>query len=423
MLIGWATPFNYRSAIGKFSLSVANELVERGHEVVILRTETGPELELAPLKSDLQVVSCHEADFSRFDELVMNFGNHAPYHSQCIPVLGERAPFGIFHDAEMKDFAWGLAHRHGLNLPSLPGYDGATETWEEGSLVSPGSAPLLASMAAMCWGAMVHAPHYFGVISDHCPGPVGVASLCYPDPGEKRTLAALAAKPIKVTIFGVITEHKQPGRAMRALAQLVGEFGSIELHLAGAIEDRLKFELNELATGLGIQPPVYHGYLSDEDLQSTIEASSIVLVLRFPVTEGGSASLATALYRGRPIIVADIAAYSMVPDNLVKKVSYGEDPTDLASAMRDILRDPEGAHLTASRATDWAEREFQATRYCDALLEALTQRERFAGLAQLARRSAGALTTSSGEHDVAAVHRFAEAMDWLHSAGEGSDAK
>lgn len=415
MLIGWATPFNYRSAIGKFSRAVAEELRERGHEPVIVRLETGSELALSELETDLPVVCAQDVATDSFDQLVVNFGNHAPYHSQCVSLLAARSPLGVFHDAELRDFEWGLCHRHGIEIPRLHGERPVERTASRGELVAPEARPLLGAMAAMCWGAVVHGPHYREAVADHCPGPVEVIPLCYPDPGARRT-ASLPSGGRRVIIFGIINEHKQPRRVLRAIAALKERLGPIELHLAGAIEDRYRSTLLAEVEQLGIEPPVMHGYVSDERLQDLIESAHAVCILRYPVTEGGSASLVTALYRQRPIIIADIASYSMVPDNLAFKVSYGQDVDDVADALAKIFKDPGAADAIAKEACAWAEGRFSAHAYVDALLPVLEDGSRSAALAQLARDLVPAITDPEDQLMTATIDDVADVLDWFDTS-------
>lgn len=416
MRIGWATPFNYRSAIGKFSLAVANELQSRGHQVEILRTESGAELELAPLTSDLSVTSCHDSDVRAFDTLIVNFGNHVPYHAQVIPLLAQRSAFGIFHDAEMRDFEWGLEAHHRQQIPTLLGFQRAELADLTNSLVATDAQSLLATLGAMCWGAMVHAPHYREVLTQFCPGSVSMANLCYPDPGVRRNLQALPGDRKQVVIFGVINEHKQPKRLMRALAALRPRYGPIDLHLAGAAEDYYQAELHAFADELGIERPTLHGYVSDEELQDLVEGSHAVAVLRYPVTEGGSASLATALYRGRPTIVCDVASYSLVPDRLVSKVAYGQESEDLAEALAAIFDKPEEAQSRALQARGWADEAFAAATYADELLDALVERPRFETVQDLALQAISAAREPTGKIDHHALIQMATAIDWFDQA-------
>ncbi len=414
MRIGWATPFNIRSAIGKFSRIVCEELQARGHEVEVIRVETGIERELEGLECDLPVVDAAGSAVGDYDALIVNFGNHAPYHAQVVSLLAERAPLGIFHDMEMRDFGWGLEHRHGMHLPHLLGVEDELADNDLSDMVNSDARPLLATLAAMTCGAVIHGPHYRDTIAAFCPGPVELIPLCFPDPGTARA-AELPRRGRRVTIFGVINDNKQPRRVLEALALLRPRLGPVELHLAGAVEDRVRKALSAQAKRLGLKSPFFHGYVSDEALQDIIENSHAVCCLRYPVTEGGSASLVTALYRARPLIVSNIASYSMVPDELVFKISYGEDPQDLAEALTEIFSKPDEAGARAVKARDWASDRFSAPAYVDALEPLLRSIGSHASLAKTARDLVPAITTPSHEPMIVAVNAFAEVLDWMEA--------
>ncbi len=415
MRIGWATPFNVRSAIGKFSRAVGEELDARGHEVEIIRVESGDELELEGVDCDLPIVDAASCNVDDYDVLIVNFGNHAPYHAQVGALLAQRAPLGIFHDMEMRDFEWGLLHRHSLRFPRLVGVEAELKGESLSDLVDPEARPTLATLAAMTCGAIIHGPHYRETIAAYCPGPVEVIPLCFPDTGTERA-ASFPSPGRRVTIFGVINDNKQPGRVLEALARIQPRLGQVDLHLAGAVEDRVRRALSDQAKRLGLKSPVFHGYVSDGALQAIIENSHAICCLRYPVTEGGSASLVTALFRARPLIIADIASYSMVPDALAYKISYGNDPLDLAEALMDIFTNPGAADAKAVKARDWASGRFSAGSYVDALEPLLRSIGSHASLARTARDLVPAITTPSHEPMLVAVNAFAEVLDWMEAS-------
>jgi glycosyltransferase involved in cell wall biosynthesis len=436
MRIGWATPFNVRSAIGKYSRMVCEELQLRGYEVDIIRTESGAELDEEALEVDLEVIDAAAADVDRYDALIVNFGNHAPYHAGMLHLFGKRAPIGIFHDMEMRDFEWGMTHRHALTIPRMIGVVQDLAGTSHSDMVDPANRPLLATLAAMTCGAVLHGPHYRETIAHFCPGPVAIIPLCYPNAGGEgphgtqgarsepgaqasRRGARPSRAALRVTIFGVINQNKQPDRVIEALALLRPRLADVELHLAGAIDDRERAALSERAAALGIAPPIFHGYVTDRKLQEIIEASHAVCCLRYPVSEGGSASMVTAMYRGRPLIVSDVASYAMVPDDLVSKVSYGKDPGDLAEALLAILSNPERADRRAAEARTWAIDRFSAHAYVDALEPVLRGSQSVALLTRAALQLVPAITTGAHEPLPIAVEGFAEALDWM-DASQGS---
>ncbi len=414
MRIGWATPFNVRSAIGKYSLFVCDELRSRGYQVEVIRTETGPELEMRALDCELQVVEASTCDVRDYDVLAVNFANDAPHHAQILSLLARRAPLGIFHDNEMRSFERDLYSRHHVRLPTLIG--GEHEPAESSNdLVDPAARPILAVLAAMSCGAVVHGPHCRETVSAFCPGPVELIPLCFPDTGKARK-APPRSPGRRVAIFGVITDRKQPQRVLRALAMIRSRVGAIELHLAGECAEDLRASLVEQADELGATRPVFHGYVSDERLQEILEDSHAICCLRYPVTEGSSASLATALYRARPVVISDIASFSLVPDETAHKVSYSEDPQDLADALSRIFATPGVAEKKAANAKKWAAKAFSARSYADALEPLLLSIKNGSSLTHAARKLVPAITTPDHEPMPASVHAFANVLDWMEAS-------
>lgn len=413
MNILWLTPINVRSAIGIFSLEVCNELRARGHHVRIMRIESGPEADLPCLPGDIEILTPASGVPHDVDLIVINYGNHAPYHAGALKIAAEHPALAIFHDAEMRHFEWGMVDRHSLALPRM-GTDTISTLNEDPpeDLVDPGSRPILELLSAMSVGAIVHGPHYQPTIAAACPGPVRVLPLCYPVTGTAR-INDQSDRRLMVTIFGIISPYKQPERLMHAVAQLGEEGMEIIIHFAGPVEEHYRTELIALAEELSIEMPVFHGYLSDDDLMTTLGQSDAICCLRHPVTEGGSASLITALYQGRPMIVPDIASYSMVPDDLILKVSYGEDSEDLVAALRQIFADPEGSRRMAQKAREWAEANYSARAYVDALVpildEAVSDLPVYKAMRQLSEKA----VTPNGEPMTAALISMSRATQEL----------
>jgi glycosyltransferase involved in cell wall biosynthesis len=415
MLIGWATPFNDRSAIGKYSRAVCEQLRERGHQVDIIRIETGPELDMEPLACDLPVVDAAACDPARYDVVAINFGNYLFNHAQALSLLAARDALGIFHDADMRDFDWGLETYLDLRLPRLIGSEHDPELTGADQLIDPQARRLLGALAAMCSGAVVHGPHYRETVASYCPGAVDLIPLCYPDTGTARP-ASPHSPGRRVAMFGMMTDHKQPRRVLHALAALGCDAGPVELHLAGTCDDDYRELLENLADELGVDRPVFHGHLSDEQLRLLLEGSHAICCLRYPVTEGGSASLATALYSGCPVVISDVASFSLVPDDLAYKVSYGDDPQDLAGALRAIFADTKEAGRRAAAAATWARNRFSPCAYVEALEPLLRASEERAMVVRVARRLVPALTTPDHEPMLPAVQHFAGVLDWMEAS-------
>jgi glycosyltransferase involved in cell wall biosynthesis len=294
----------------------------------------------------------------------------------------------------------------------MPGANPTIELSQTGNLVKAEAQPVLASLASMTCAAVVHGPHYHELVAANCPGPVITIPLCYPDTGLSKVIQPLSATR-RVTVFGLIHEQKQPLRVMEALARLRGKVGKVEFHVVGDISDFYRTELVHEAGRLGIQEPVFHGYVTDEHLQALLEQSHAICCLRYPVTEGSSASLITALYRGRPVIVPDVASFGMIPDDLVFKVSYSHDPGDLAQVLETVFSDQSSANARAMRARAWAADRFSAARYINEFEQLIEEAQTSAELARVARAVAPAVMDDQGFPIMAAVEAFAAEISWM----------
>ncbi len=396
MHILWATPFNVKSAIATFSREVCTELSRRGHDVQILRTEGGSAAALPAIACDLPVLRPDTPIPADVDLIVINYGNHAPYHAGALALAASVPALAIFHDAEMRDYFGGMVHRYGTAVPLLPGSPKEALYDDHFDLVAAEARLVLQSLSGMAAGAIVHGSHYLPTVSESCPGRVELIPLCFPDIGAPEP-GPRQPGPIRLTIFGVISRYKQPDRLFEAVALIQQEFGDIEVHLAGDIEPDYRATLVELARELHIAEPIFHGHLSDKALCETLTRSDATCCLRYPVTEGGSASLITALQHGRPLIVSNIASYALVPDGLVSKVPYGADVASLADALRAILADPARANARAIEARTWGRDNLSATAYVDRLEPLMSKALRILPALQACRQLASGICYPNGD--------------------------
>ena len=112
MRILWVTPFNTRSAIGTYSLEVCEELAGRGHDVRIMRAESGTEAHWPSIPTSIPILRPDALVPADIDLVVINYGNHAPYHAGTLRIAAEWPAIAVFHDAEMRHFEWGMQDRH-----------------------------------------------------------------------------------------------------------------------------------------------------------------------------------------------------------------------------------------------------------------------------------------------------------------------
>ena len=103
MKIVWVTPFAKRSAIGRVSEAVTNELAARNHEVLIVRSEH-ERSDVAPAQpSSLPIAWWHDLSprdlAMQNDVIILNFGDNYDFHAGTLAFAESVLCLGIFFGA------------------------------------------------------------------------------------------------------------------------------------------------------------------------------------------------------------------------------------------------------------------------------------------------------------------------------------
>lgn len=113
------------------------------------------------------------------------------------------------------------------------------------------------------------------------------------------------------------------------------------------------------------------GYLSDEDLDTYVCASDLVVNLRFPSVGESSGTLARAFSAGKCCIVNDTAAYSELPRDVVVHLPFVGASAALDSAVCGLIDNPDLREAFGARARAFAQTELSletvAARYAEAI--------------------------------------------------------
>lgn len=379
--IGWATPWNMRSAIAQSGASVAAELAGRGHVVDVIRTETGEYLGLEPRPAPGTIRRLCDADpctlRREYDVIIVNLGDQYGHHGAAMHALPHLGAVAILHDRFYANLMQGA-----LVAPDMcPQLRKAVRLVYGDAAISddqPFWLPLeqmvtersmLEWFAGLAIGAVVHAEHYADAVRSVCPGPVVTIPLAYPDPNF------LTPRPIDNEMTIVTVGHVNQNKCVDRVIMAIASSKELRLHcryrLVGPFEESERDRLLGLARRVGVTGPDFTGWVSDSDLHSEILGADVICCLRNPVLEGGSASAIFGMLSGRPLLVSNHGVYAEMPDDLVFKCQPGEETTEVARHLTSILRDPAAAQARGSRARQYASRHHSASRYVDALLPLL----------------------------------------------------
>src|SRR5262245_61115900 len=118
MKIAWVTPYNTRSAIGRFSRLLAEGLGRKDHEVTIVRSEVPEPSNASDVLPSREVIRwdevCYAPDFwSPFYAVVYNIWEDYPLHAGAIELIQRFPGVVIFHDYFLLDLFCGWREAKG----------------------------------------------------------------------------------------------------------------------------------------------------------------------------------------------------------------------------------------------------------------------------------------------------------------------
>lgn len=395
--LAWLGPWNGDSAIATFGRFIVDELAARGHEVTICRSEVGAELDKPPLSAPGPVLTPAALPTQtlarQFDGVIANIGNHYPYHGGLIPLLEQVPCLQIFHDGFLAHLAQGWAYNHfpsgERRLRTLVDCLYGAGTWptEHAYLQDLEKAathwPMTEWLAAMAAGIITHSHRWVPRLRAATSGRVDVLPLAYP--GADFPPPRPLGQRLVIATIGHVNSNKRCDEVIRAIASdpLLRE--RCEYRLLGQAWPQERDRLEALAAELGVPPPRFSGWLSDEEMRAAMAEVDIVACLRHPVLEAGSASLIVAMRSGRPVLVSNQGVYAEIPPNLVLPCTPGAEAADVAVWLRSILANPRAATTIGQLSRNYPEKFFSAAHYVDGLLPAVEAATRTAPAVQMAR--------------------------------------
>jgi glycosyltransferase involved in cell wall biosynthesis len=387
--IGWASPLNQASAIGRVSVHVTDALVERGHQVRLIATEHASLRDEPRHPSKAPCIHWSEVDLEQlsedYDIVVVNIGDNFHYHAGIFPLLDNVGCLGIFHDFYLYNLfngwiedssgsrtaGWRRAHHlsaitevYGSPLAQLAAQ---AETGTLALETIAARLPMTEWLARRCAGGLAHAGFYLDRLAAACAGPLAVAPL----PVTGRDVAPLAprADGAKVTVLtvGVMNANKCAAEVITAIGASPALADRASYRLVGPIEPAEAERLRALAGSLGYAGLSILGPVDDAALKTHLEASDIICCLRRPILEGASGSAIEGLLAGRPVIVADAGFYGELPDDVVFKVTADVDPSRLAAQLERLCDNAVLRRTAGAKARAWAEEHFSVAAYLEVL--------------------------------------------------------
>ncbi len=418
----WAGPWNERSAVAQVGSRVVAALTERGHQVEVIRTETGTSAWLPARHSDVPVRFWKDSRVrrrtARADALIVNLGDHYGFHGAMVPALFTMNAVGIIHDRVLAHLVldWSLRRARGeVSLRPLVNALYGSQAWPSGqtfatAFATPGGERTMLEVFAGCLaGAVVHAEHYAGPVRSSCPGPVAVLGLplLFDDLPAPRTIPA---RELVVASIGVVNANKRVDQLLHAIGSHPRLRQVCRVRVIGPIEETERDRLTALSRRLGLSAVSFTGWVSDAQLCRELEGVDVISCLRYPALEGGSASLVLALQSGRPTLVSHHGVYAEVPEDAVLPCTPGNEAPDIARHLAWVLAEPARAHDLGERARSYVYRQHSVDRYAAGLIDLTVAAVAASPGTQTGRALGRTLATFGVGIDDPAVSRIAGAL-------------
>jgi glycosyltransferase involved in cell wall biosynthesis len=390
MKIAWVTPYNTRSAIGRFSQMITGRLTNADHAVTIVRSEAVGVLNGSDVLAGSEVVRwdevCYAPDFwNPFDAVVYNIGDNYLFHAGATELLHRFPGVVIFHDYFLLDLfsAWREAsggqafadrilddiYGNGAAL-RFHAHDGLAG-WQE---YTSEHFPLTEWIARLGDASVAHSSFYADRLKRCCGGPLVVIPLAYNALSDFQPLAERKqSSGVRVLTIGHVNQNKRVEFVIRAIGSSDVLRDRCRYHVVGLITDQERERLTAVAQAVSFHRLEITGEVSNEILQAQIEAADVICCLRWPVFEGGSASAVEAMLSGRPVIVTDAGFYHDLPDDLVFKVDPTRELSSLTSQLTRLALDPALRATVGAQAAAWAKRAFSVEAYVARLVPLLEE--------------------------------------------------
>ena len=187
----------------------------------------------------------------------------------------------------------------------------------------------------------VHIPHHFSPPQ----------SL---DRENCRAMFGMKDGELAVVSLGFVTPAKCVEQIIRALSEIRSETPPFKYWLFG--EMRHPDTVRRAVKQFGMEDVVVEkGYTSLSTFESAIEASDLVINLRYPTVGETSGTMTRAMGAGKPVVVFRHGSFSEPPADAVVGVPLDTfNHGNLATACRSLLSNKELRESIGRRASDWA---------------------------------------------------------------------
>lgn len=386
MKIAWFTPLSKKSAIARASVAIATELA-RLADVHVCHFESGDVRDTSvPVKRFASASAVDDRTLDNYDLAIYNFGNYLPFHREIFLLSRHWPGICILHDIVMHHFfaAYYLEDlrspaAYSLLMERLYGEEGASaaarslggqRVWECDDV---SRFPLFEEVVQGALGVVTHSEFFRRRVAANYTGPTRRIPLAY---DADRTSPVQSRKRLGVEedcVLLVTVGHVNPNKRIEAVIDAVGRLGAVAQHIVYAVlgpgSPEYQRTLEAAVRRNHLEGVVrFLGAVPDDLLRAYLSHADICINLRFPATEGASASAIEEMLFGKPLIVTDTGFYSELPGDCVVKIDPAREE-DLSGELSRLVSDAGLRASLGAAAQRFAEDEFRASRYAKEILD------------------------------------------------------
>ena len=366
MNITIVTPVSQKSAIAKIS-QIMSQLLKTKHLIIdIIASDVNSIIEEKNEYIQYSQYESVDKKLKNSDIIIYQIGNNYEFHAGVLFWMTLHPGIICLHDFYLHDLF--ESHRIEEHIDKFELYRQVSEN----EIHRADARAFTDIPLRFALGVFTHSAWGFASVASVCSSPVWVFPLCHPKPtlgsevDNVQSLTYHNAK-LKILTFGHINPNKKIDQVMEAIGLHAGLGNNISYQVVGPIEAALLLKYLQRAAELGIDV-AFLGEVSDEVLDRELQSADVVVALRWPPLEAGSASVVEALWNGKPTIVTDAGCYRDLPDDVVIKISP-DDTNQLGAALVSLLSSPDIRTNLGLRAQAYARLEFDPEIYAGRVAE------------------------------------------------------
>ena len=385
MRIAWFTPLNKNSAIGKYSVAVTNSL-KKYHQIDIWTIPSKEELDTSLNKIKYRS-GFYKKNLLEYDLIVYNMGNNLFYHKDIYETSKIYPGVIILHDVVMHHFFTGYYFLHKKNtdlyieqmkntygsqgkifaLKLLNGTNKSLAKIDKKIL----EFPLFEPAIEKAYGLITHSSFMMNKIDKVFSAPVAI--LNFPNNfnlGHRLEKNNRPIKKVKEKLILLSVGDINPNKRIDKIIEILGKNNKIAekviFNIVGSHnhnKDYLSYMKKMIAKYKLENVVNFLGFINDKELQRHIQSSDVCINLRYPSTEGFSASLIEQMSLGKCTITTNGGSFEDLPENVTLKINIDREINDLDRILMKIISNPDIIYLTGKAAYKYVSIQFSIKKY------------------------------------------------------------